>query len=69
MRQARVLAGAAAMAATVLVGTAAWAQDGKSTPGARALAEALAAKKLDAIAAKDPARPTPSWRRCTSRGS
>ena len=42
------------MAATVLVGTAAWAQDGKSAPGARELAQVLAGKKLDAIAAKDP---------------
>ena len=57
MRQARGLAGVAAVAATVLVGTAAWAQDARSAPGARELAEVLAAKKLDAIAARDPGAP------------
>ncbi len=45
------------MAATVFVGTAAWAQDAKSGPGARELAQLLAAKKLDAIAARDPGAP------------
>ena len=57
MRHGRVLAGAAAVALTALVGTTAWAQDGKSAPGARELAQVLAGKKLDAIAAKDPGAP------------
>jgi hypothetical protein len=54
MWQARVLAGAAAVA---LMAPMAWAQDGKSTAGAKELAQVLAEKKLDAIAAKDPSSP------------
>ena len=51
----RVLArAAAAVTATALMATTAWAQDGKSAPAARELAQLLAGKKLDAIAAKDP---------------
>ena len=37
--------------------TAAWAQDAKSAAGARELAGLLAQKKLDAVAARDPAAP------------
>jgi hypothetical protein len=57
MRQSRLLAGAAALAVTALMGTTAWAQDGKSAAGAKELATLLAGKKLDAIAAKDPGAP------------
>jgi hypothetical protein len=54
MRQARVAAIAIAM---LLGSTGAWAQDAKSTAGARELADLLAQKKLDAIAARDPVAP------------
>jgi hypothetical protein len=54
MRQAIL---AAIAIATVLGATAVRAQEAKSTAGARALAEVLAQKKLDAIAARDPAAP------------
>lgn len=57
MRQSRVLAGAAVMAVTALVGTTAWAQQVKSAAGATELATLLSGKKLDAIAAKDPSAP------------
>ena len=43
--------------AAMLVATAASAQDAKSAAGARELAGLLAQKKLDAVAARDPAAP------------
>jgi hypothetical protein len=53
---ARGLARAAAVTVVMaLVATAASAQEGKSAPGARELAQLLAGKKLDAIATRDPA--------------
>ena len=54
MRQVCV---AAIALATLLGSTGAWAQDAKSTAGARELAQLLTQKKLDAIAARDPAAP------------
>ncbi|MGD9902330.1 MAG: hypothetical protein AB7U83_02585 [Vicinamibacterales bacterium] len=57
MRQARVFAGVAALAAAVLFAADAAAQDVKSAAGATELAKVLAGKKLDAIAAKDPSAP------------
>jgi hypothetical protein len=57
MRQIRGLAVGAAMAASVLMTTSAWAQEGKSAGAARELAELLSTRKLDAIAAKDPSAP------------
>ena len=43
--------------AAMLVATAASAQDAKSASGARELAGLLVQKKLDAVAARDPAAP------------
>lgn len=57
MRQARAAAGAAVLVATALMASEAWAQDAKSAAGATELARILGAKKLDAIAARDPAAP------------
>ena len=54
MRQACI---AAMTLATVLSSAVAWAQEPKSSAGARELAQVLAQKKLDAIAARDPAAP------------
>ena len=54
MGQARTVS--LAIAATLVV-TAAWAQDAKSAAGARELAGLLVQKKLDAVAARDPAAP------------
>jgi hypothetical protein len=57
MRQAARWAGAAVVAAAVLMATTARAQDGASAAGASELAKVLSDKKLDAIAAKDPSAP------------
>jgi hypothetical protein len=54
MRARRLVRAAAMTVAVLLATTAAWAQDGKSAPGARELTQLLVGKKLDAIAAKDP---------------
>jgi hypothetical protein len=48
---------AAGVVAALILATPAWGQTSKSEPGARELAQVMAAKKLDAIAARDPGSP------------
>jgi hypothetical protein len=57
MRHGRGFAVAAVMAASTLLTTPAWAQDGKSAAAVKELTQLLSSKKLDAIAARDPSAP------------